>query len=172
MSAIPKYLGHIWVGPACPPQAWMDTWRNQHEGWDYTAYENEFLRGKSVQPILACEPGNEFVGELVKRLSSIQPGDLAEPYQTTGNYFVARMIREIKPQIIVFPSHYFAPVHFTGEQYVGSDKSYAKHMFGTTRKAYKHSNSLAATILRRRQSRYRRKVRKLQEKKNSDLFDN
>jgi hypothetical protein len=45
MSAIPKRLGHIWIGPKPAPVQWMQTWPEKHPGWEYTVYDNDFLVG-------------------------------------------------------------------------------------------------------------------------------
>lgn len=107
----------------------------------YTIYENEFTRGKLVSPVLACEPGNPFVGELVERLCVLKPEDLITPWISTGNYFVAEMIEELNPDIGIFPSYTMIPIHFTGRVYEGDGKVYAVQMFGTSRSAYKVNNS-------------------------------
>lgn len=41
--AIPKTLGHIWIGPLDPPLEWMRSWRDHHPGWDYRLYDNDVL---------------------------------------------------------------------------------------------------------------------------------
>lgn len=197
---IPKKLGHIWIGPVTPPLEWMNTWKEKHQDWEYTLYDNDFLnsynfktqhlineylrrrlycgvadlmryeilynnggllaeadsicyhnteelftkpcsytvyenemvRGKLVSPILACEPKNEFVGILIEELSQLKTNDLDEPWRITGNLFVAKMIEKHKPNIHIFPSHYFIPIHFEGIVYGGNDKIYAKQLFGST----------------------------------------
>lgn len=197
-------MGHIWVGPNPAPLEWMKSWIDFHPDWEYTlydneylrsrrfrtahlieaywrrkryegvsdliryeilyeyggflpsadtvclrsvdelfgrpcaytVYENEFVRGKLVSPILACQPGNSFVGALIERLERLDPSQLEKPWKSTGNLFVAKMIQELNPDIIIFPSHYFIPVHFTGVKYEGGGPVYAKEMFGTTREAY------------------------------------
>ncbi len=45
MSAIPKRLGHIWIGPKPAPVKWMRTWPEKHPDWEYTVYDNDFLVG-------------------------------------------------------------------------------------------------------------------------------
>ncbi len=202
--SIPKRLGHVWIGPREAPEAWMATWREKHPHWDYTlydndylrrtgfhnrhlidayweagryegvadlmryeiffarggliaeadseclhctdelwergevftVYENEFVRGKLVSPILTCQPGNEFVGQLIEELHRLSPDELDAPWVSTGNLFVARMIAVHDPDIVVFPSHYFNPRHYEGIEYAGSDKVYARQHFATTRKMY------------------------------------
>lgn len=106
------------------------------ESCAYTVYENEFIRGKLVSPILACEPNNPFVKKIIDKLSELKTEQLDDPWRTTGNLFVAQMIEQEKPNIIVFPSHYFIPVHYTGVVYKGDDKVYCKQLFGSTRNIY------------------------------------
>ncbi|WP_162497365.1 glycosyltransferase family 32 protein [Roseovarius dicentrarchi] len=102
----------------------------------YTVYENEKARPGMVSPILACPPGNKFVGQLIDELSTLRPRELGQPWKTTGNRFVASMIQKYDPQITIFPSHYFIPEHFSGEKYTGPDQVFAKQLFGSTTDAY------------------------------------
>ncbi|MCY4305116.1 MAG: hypothetical protein OXC62_10135 [Aestuariivita sp.] len=112
----------------------------------YTCYTNEFLEGASVVPILACEPGNPFLGELIQRLSKIDPLKLSAPWISTGNLFVARMIRELDPEIVIWPSHYLIPEHYRGEIYKGSDLIYARQLWGTTRGLFKETDGIKGKI--------------------------
>lgn len=125
----------------------------------YTVYENEFLRGDLVSPIFACEPHNPFVGELIQRISEVDPLKLSEPSTSTGNLFVARTIRELQPKIVVFPSHYFNPDHYTGETYKGSDVIYARQLWGTTHDLFKEPGGIRCrlSILKMKINRKRRK---------------
>lgn len=102
----------------------------------YTVFENEFVRGKMVSPILACDPGNSFVDALVERLHQLKPEHLNKAWRTTGNYFVACMIEELSPDITVFPSHYFIPEHFTGHRYTGDGPVFCNQLFGETTGGY------------------------------------
>ncbi len=43
--AIPKRLGHIWIGPKPAPKLWMDSWPKLHPDWSYTVYGNDTLIG-------------------------------------------------------------------------------------------------------------------------------
>jgi hypothetical protein len=226
--AIPRQIGHIWVGPLKPPTAWMETWKQKHPDWTYTlydnrtienfpfrtrklidrymtlklyagaadlmryellfryggflaeadsiclrpidelfvrpcahtVYENEFIRGKLVSPILACPPNDPFVGALIERLALIEPAALGTPWVTTGNLFVARMIEELDPDIVILPSHTFIPVHFEGVAYSGSEKIYAVQYFGSTRDAYPGMKPAKSSLVRKVRSwLYRRKRR-------------
>lgn len=200
MLVIPKELSHIWIGPLPAPKQWMDTWKDKHPEWNYTLYdnkflkefdfkthkqlkeywkrgqfagvadlmrleilyewggfmpgadsicfenttelfqdteictiyENEFLRGRLVSPIQAAIPKHDFIGEMIERLSKVKISDLDEPWISTGNWFTAEIIDEMKPNIKIFPSHYFIPVHYTGHTYSGNEKIYAQQLFGST----------------------------------------
>lgn len=102
----------------------------------YTVYENEFLKGSLVSPILAAEAGNPFVRHLIDKLAQVEPIDLRQPWKSTGNLFVAEEIEAISPDIVIFPSHYFIPYHFEGLAYTGDGPIYCKQLFGQTRRAY------------------------------------
>lgn len=223
---IPKKMAHIWIGPLLPPLDWMNTWKEKHQDWEYTlydndflknynfknrhliekyyelglyagvadlmryeilyefggyiaaadsicyhnieellskkcaytVYENEFLRGKLVSPIMACEPKNKFVGQLIDELSLLNPNELDEPWISTGNLFVARMIEKYQPDIVIFPSHYFIPVHFKGLVYEGNDKIYAKQLFGSTHSSYiKPKNNFIKKIIERSERKEKKK---------------
>lgn len=44
--AIPKRLGHIWIGDRPAPKRWLQSWRDLHPDWDYTLYDNAYLTGR------------------------------------------------------------------------------------------------------------------------------
>ena len=103
----------------------------------YTVYENEIIRPGFVSPIYACNSGNAFVKEIIDRLHKLQPSDLLEPWQSTGNLFLKDFIEEKQPKIKIFPSHYFIPQHFKSKKrYKGPDKIYSDQMWGSTKKRY------------------------------------
>ena len=64
------------------------------------------------------------------------------PWRTTGNVFCSKMLKKYEPKITIWPMHYFIPFHpitidaITPYEYVGKDKVYAKHFWGTTNKCY------------------------------------
>jgi mannosyltransferase OCH1-like enzyme len=100
----------------------------------YTCYEQERIRPGYVQPILACNPGNQFVKQLIDELHVLTPLQLSpHPWESTGNAWLPKMIQKFKPEIVIWPSHYFIPEHYDRTQvYLGSDKVYAKHLWGST----------------------------------------
>ena len=101
----------------------------------YTCYEQEAIRPGFVQPILACNPGNEFVEILIGALHGLKAEDLSVyPWKSTGNEWLASMIPAYKPKITIWPSHYFIPTHYDKSKgsYFGPDKVYAEHLWGST----------------------------------------
>lgn len=120
----------------------------------YTVYENEFLRGKLVAPIMAAVPGHPFLNEILDRLSRLDPRELDVPWRQTGNLFVAELIEELKPDIVIWPSHVLIPEHFAGWRYRGDGKVYARHMFGETTGRYRHE-SVFGWLRERRCALYR-----------------
>lgn len=126
----------------------------------YTVYENEFLRGALVAPVLACEPQNPFVGQIIDRLAKLRPVTLLEPWKSTGNLLVAKLIHDLKPEIEIFPSHFFNPTHYEGWVYNGDGPVYAKQMFGSTTGAYKKPSGPVSKFLYRRKKKRLRAYRK------------
>jgi mannosyltransferase OCH1-like enzyme len=143
-----------------------------HMAKAYTVYENEFVRGKLVSPILACEPKNKFVGILIDRLGELRPDDLIDPWMSTGNLFVAEMIERYGADVHVFPSHTFIPVHPSGRVYDGPEKVYAFQLFGTTRGAYAEDRraGLAKWFSTRSQKKKVRAIRARMRDRRRDLF--
>lgn len=129
----------------------------------YTVYENELLRGKLASPILASQPNNKFLEQIITELSTLTIDQLDTPWRTTGNLFIAEMIEKYQPDIKIFPSHYFIPVHHEGIIYKGNDKIYCKQMFGSTFSSYAKSGktniiSIFKDNLKNFQQKYQRKA--------------
>lgn len=216
---IPKELGHIWIGPKSAPEAWMQSWKTHHPGWNYTlygndflkngkfrtraqideymkrgwyagaadllryeilyqkggyladadsicvcaldelfeddgslytVYENEFLRGQLVSPIVACTPGHPFLDLILETLRSVPPPELGQPWRQTGNLFIAELIEARQPDIVIWPSHFLIPDHFAGRKYRGTGKIYAHQKFGETTGGYRYASPLGWLMDRRR----------------------
>lgn len=101
----------------------------------YTCYENEEVAKGFVQPIFAANPNNKFIKELIDELSKNTSSDLSDkPWKSTGNEWLSYMIPKYNPEIRIFPSHYFIPEHYSvkSKKYVGNDKIYANHVWGST----------------------------------------
>jgi len=118
-----------------------ELWTESHDIC-YTVYENEIIRPTYVSPIYACNPKNKFLELVIETLHKIDvnkwKGRYISVFRTTGNAFLADMIKNHDPHIKIFPSHYFIPCHFAKPdvRYSGSDKIYADQMWGTTKKIY------------------------------------
>ena len=95
---------------------------------------------KAIAPIYACSQRNKFIKKLISELSKVKK--LEQPWKTTGNRFCTEMILKHKPRIKIFPMHYFMPYHPPtryGESeyhYIGKDKVYATHKWGSTLNTY------------------------------------
>ena len=64
--------------------------------------------------------------------------------------------------IIIFPSHYFIPVHYVGLVYEGNDKVYAKQLFGSTNYSYtKPKTNFIQKLLTRAERKKRKKLKKI-----------
>ena len=133
-----KYGGFIPPADAICLENTDELW-DQPEDFCYTVYEHENWKPSFVSPIYACNPDNEFVGKIIKKLAEMNPLRASNPYKTTGNEFLGYFIIQEQPKIKIFPSHYFIPAHFWDltKRYSGDDKVYADQQWGSTRKLYK-----------------------------------
>lgn len=103
----------------------------------YSVYENELIRPGFISPIYAANRNNLFVKDIINTLNKLNPIDLLEPWQSTGNLFLKTLVEEKNPKIKIFPSHFFIPKHFKSKKrYNGPDKVYSDQMWGTTKKRY------------------------------------
>ena len=148
------------------PEADSICLKNTDELWTqktaYTVFENEIVRGDFVSPILASDKQNVFVGSLISELNKLKAADLDKAWKTTGNAFVARQLKQTSNDVVIFPSHYFIPKHFTGQTYSGNGPIYAEQLFGETTGGYAQL-SLWSRLMRKKgkiRSAYYRKFRK------------
>jgi mannosyltransferase OCH1-like enzyme len=94
----------------------------------------------SIAPIYAAKKGSEFLEKIIDEMRL--KTDLKEPWKTTGNLFGADMIKKYNPRIKIFPMHQFLqyqPRTFGNPDnyvYIGKNKIYASHKWGTTKKCY------------------------------------
>ena len=126
------------------PEADMVCLENTEELFDmpdhyaYTCFENsrhQDPRYKNyMQPIMAANPGNELLQEIVDTLHKLKPGQLKpEPYLSTGNHFLSQYANRTEV-LKLWPSHYFIPQYYArnAPYYDGPDKVYAEHNWGST----------------------------------------
>jgi hypothetical protein len=100
----------------------------------FTCYENEKVT-ELVSLHLASDRGCKLWGEAIEELRQ-RKKKITEPWISTGNRFLTKLIKRLNYPIKIYPSHYFIPEHYTGKKYSGNDKIYAEHMWGTTKRLY------------------------------------
>lgn len=105
----------------------------------FTVYERENGQYGFISPILASVPQHPFLEQIVTELEHLNPSELNRPWNSVGNGFLKRIRRRLKPDITVFPSHFFIPTSKEGVRYRGDDKIYADQFWGSTKRAYPHS---------------------------------
>lgn len=108
----------------------------------YTCYENERGPNDYVQPIMACNPENEFVAHIIETLNKLETKNLHhEPFRSTGNAFLAKHVDLYRKKLTIWPSHFFIPQFYVkgAARYSGPDKVYADHYWGSTG----HAHSIA-----------------------------
>ena len=84
---------------------------------------------------LASIPKNPFLLEMLNAIG--QRTDMNyHPMQTwmiTGPLLLTNVVSGMRYEgMKVYPSHYFIPKHYTGLEYTGDGKIYAKQYWGTT----------------------------------------
>ena len=105
----------------------------------YTVYDRAEEAGRGVSPFLASDPGNPLLGEVIRRLCTLEPWQLRKPFHSTGNLFLMRVINELgHDKLTIWPNHYFVPWHHSKpeERYDGPDTIYAEQMWGTATYGY------------------------------------
>lgn len=105
-----------------------DLFTEEYDAYSY--YENEEVRPGLIQPLIAAVKGSQFAKELIEGLSHKPVGGI--PWKTTGNQYVGEMFKKTSASVKIFPSYYFNPEHFTGKNYSGKDKIFARHFYGST----------------------------------------
>ena len=120
-----------------------ENWQREDGGKDETL--PPFLTREDkrlVAPIYAAKAGNEFLEKLIDGLHDLDTKSLREPWRTTGNVYCSEMIKKHEPKIKIWPMHFFIPYHAVTIDarkpyiYVGKDKVYARHFWGTTNRSY------------------------------------
>lgn len=105
----------------------------------FCCWENEKVRpGLMCNGYLACTRNNKLLDEMIWEIRGFNPAKLAElpnltAWQVVGPKFLTEMTRRLQyEQIKIYPSHYFLPKHYTGEEYRGDDKIYSEQYWGST----------------------------------------
>ena len=105
----------------------------------FCAYENEKARpGLVANTFLASQKEGLVIQKLIDKIHTYSSKYLSKStrppsWQILGPLLLTEILKETSSEeCVVFPSHYFLPVHCTGVTYEGTDKSYAEHFWGST----------------------------------------
>ena len=110
----------------------------------FCCWENETVRrGLMANGYLASEKECELMKTIMDRIS--QYSDMNYPplatWEVTGPLLLTDTAYKTKYPITVYPSWYFIPRHYSGLEYGGSGKIYAKQYWGTTpNSGYEYAN--------------------------------
>ncbi len=96
--------------------------------------ENEHARpGLIANGYLAAEAQAALLAEMLMTLAAKESVTYDHAGKVTGTYFLTETIQRLKySNLTLWPSHYFIPRHFTGEEYLGSGHVFGHQIWGTT----------------------------------------
>jgi hypothetical protein len=70
---------------------------------------------------------------MIQHPPTLHPQGNLTAWKTVGPVFLTKTIHETHyNNISIYPSHYFIPRHYSGIEYSGEGKIYAKQYWGTT----------------------------------------
>jgi hypothetical protein len=83
---------------------------------------------------LASIKGCKLMDLILKRIETFENMSYhpLETWSITGPLLLTNMVYLNTYPITVYPSWYFIPRHYSGVEYAGTDKVYAKQYWGTT----------------------------------------
>jgi hypothetical protein len=107
----------------------------------FAAYENEITRPGLIATVAMGFPKNHplclaAINWILKNNVTKQPA-----WISVGPGLITKLYKSY-PDVIMFPSHYFLPIHFSKNIYMGHGKVYAHQEWGSTRQKYNIMNSL------------------------------
>ena len=101
----------------------------------FCCWENENVRrGLMANGYLASEKGCELMKTIMDRISQYPHMNYPAlaTWEVTGPLLLTDTAYKTKYPITVYPSWYFIPKHYSGIEYTGTGKIYAKQYWGTT----------------------------------------
>lgn len=104
----------------------------------FACWENEIVRpGLIAAGYFGCEAGNPFVRAIIEDIAA-SPSVVEEmAWKTVGPQRLTDCYRKFGySKLRIYPSHYFIPKHFTGQEYDGDGPVYAYQLWGSTLKTY------------------------------------
>lgn len=107
----------------------------------FASFENENSRKGLIATVAMGFPPNHPL--CLAAINWIKANDITKgrAWQTVGPGLITRLYKSF-PDITIFPSHYFLPVHFSGQIYMGHGRVYAHQEWGSTKKNYATMNSI------------------------------
>lgn len=105
------------------------------ENESFCCWENEECRkGLMSNGYLASEKDSRLMKLILKRISTYENMSYhpLETWAITGPLLLTNTVYLNVYPITVYPSWYFIPRHYSGVEYTGSDKIYAKQYWGST----------------------------------------
>lgn len=112
----------------------------------FACYENEFARpGLVAAGALGAVAHNPFIGQIILDIKQSATVIDKRAWETVGPMRITETWRAHQYPLTVYPSHYFIPEHFAGQQYKGTGPVFATQWWGSTRGSYEHLPHLAAT---------------------------
>jgi len=132
--------GGFWPGADCECLHPVDELFFAPDNHAYTVYESEKFRPGFVSPILAANPGNTILKNILDRLHKLKPHELNDhPFMTTGNYFLSTIVPYMN-NVTIWPSYTLIPQWYMAgaPYYKGPGKVYANQYWGSTGE-YKNS---------------------------------
>lgn len=102
----------------------------------FACYENETKRPGLLAIFIGASQGCPLINEVIGRLH-LRTRPLGPTWMSTGPKLFTATVQELNYPIKIYPSHYFLPEHYSGKGYIGEDKIYARHFWGTTKDLYR-----------------------------------
>ena len=112
----------------------------------FSAYENETTRPGLIATVAMGFPKHHplclaAINWILKNNITSQPA-----WISVGPGLITKLYKSF-PDVIIFPSYYFLPIHFSRNIYMGHGKVYAHQEWGSTRQKYGIMNSLEIPII-------------------------
>ena len=114
----------------------------------FATYENETMRGKLVATgTMGFIPNHPLCKDIIDWIVSDESEESIRGFRAWFSVGPALLTRFLDtgnyPQFTVFASHYFLPIHFTGDgKYEGHKKVYGYQEWGTAKQSYDTMNSI------------------------------
>ena len=113
----------------------------------FVTFENEKARkGLLSNGTLGFTPGHPLIKAMIEHIvkTPVSIKDTSnQAWINTGPGLITKFIMDMKPDIKIFPSYYFLPIHLSGLEYKGHGKIYAYQEWGSTKDNYRDMNTIA-----------------------------